>query len=103
MSEYRTEIDTLGEVKVPVGAYYGAQTMRAVENFKVSGIRFQPAFILAQAVIKRSAALANSKAGILDKNWPMLSCRRPMKFSTASWPISSCSTFFRRARAHRRT
>jgi fumarate hydratase class II len=67
MSEYRTEIDTLGEVKVPAGAYYGAQTMRAVENFKVSGIKFQPAFIRAQAIIKRSAAPANNKAGILDK------------------------------------
>ncbi len=67
MNEYRTEIDTLGEVKVPAGAYYGAQTMRAVENFKVSGITFQPGFIRAQAIIKRSAALANNKAGILDK------------------------------------
>ncbi len=67
MSEYRTEIDTLGEVKVPEKAYYGAQTMRAVENFKISGIKFQPAFIRAQAIIKRSAALANHKEGILDK------------------------------------
>lgn len=66
MSEFRTEIDTLGEVKVPADAYYGAQTQRAVENFKVSGIKFQPAFIRAQAIIKRSAALANNKAGVLD-------------------------------------
>ncbi|UCD17644.1 MAG: class II fumarate hydratase, partial [Candidatus Zixiibacteriota bacterium] len=68
MAEYRTEIDTLGEVKVPQNAYYGAQTQRAVENFRVSGIRFQPEFIRAQAIIKLAAARANMDGGVLDKN-----------------------------------
>ena len=39
MTEYRTEKDTMGEMRVPVDAYWGAQTQRAVENFPVSGIR----------------------------------------------------------------
>ncbi len=65
--EFRIEKDTLGEVKVPANAYYGAQTRRAVENFTVSGMTLQPQFVLAQAIIKRSAALANSDAGWLDK------------------------------------
>jgi len=52
MEEYRIEIDTLGEVKVPVGAYYGAQTTRAIRNFPVSGLRLQPEFVRAQAIIK---------------------------------------------------
>jgi fumarate hydratase class II len=59
---YRMERDSMGEVKVPVGAYYGAQTQRAIENFKVSGLRFPLVFIQAQAIIKRAAALANVKA-----------------------------------------
>jgi len=67
MSDFRIEKDTLGEVKVPNEAYFGAQTQRARDNFRVNGIRFQPAFIRAQAVIKHSAARANMEAGALDK------------------------------------
>jgi len=65
--EYRTEHDTLGEVKVPCDVYYGAQTQRAAENFPVSGLRLPPAFVRAQAVIKRAAAKANTAAGSLEK------------------------------------
>jgi fumarate hydratase class II len=63
--EYRAEHDTLGEVKVPCKAYYGAQTQRAVENFPISGLRLPAAFIRAQAIIKRAAAEANMAAGSL--------------------------------------
>jgi len=45
MSDYRIEKDSMGEVKVPAEAYYGAQTQRAVDNFPVSGIMFSRAFI----------------------------------------------------------
>ena len=65
--EYRTEHDTLGEVRVPQAAYYGAQTQRAVENFPISGLRLPPAFIRAQAVIKLAAAKANMAAGSLER------------------------------------
>ena len=65
--EYRIEKDTLGEVKVPRNRYYGAQTQRAVENFPVSTLRLQPAFIRAQAIIKWAAAKANMDAGALDR------------------------------------
>jgi len=64
----RIERDTLGEVEVPAEAYYGAQTQRAIENFKVSGILLQPDFVRAQAIIKRAAAMANAEAGRLDKD-----------------------------------
>ena len=63
----RIERDTLGEVEVPADAYYGAQTQRAADNFKVSGIRLQAGFIRAQAIIKRAATMANADAGRLDK------------------------------------
>lgn len=57
--DYRIERDTLGEVRVPSDALYGAQTQRAVENFPVSGMVAQPALIRATAWIKKAAAQAN--------------------------------------------
>jgi fumarate hydratase class II len=63
---YRIEHDTMGEVRVPVSALYGAQTQRAVENFPISGSGLEPAQIVALARIKRAAAVVNSQLGILD-------------------------------------
>jgi len=59
VTEYRTERDTLGEVRVPKDAAYGAQTQRAVENFPVSGRRMPRAFIAALALVKSACAEAN--------------------------------------------
>ncbi len=64
--EYRIEHDTMGEVKVPKDALYRAQTQRAVENFPISGITLERAHIAALAQIKKSAAQANAKLGVLD-------------------------------------
>jgi len=64
--EYRVERDSMGEVRVPKSAYYGAQTQRAVENFPVSGIGFPPRFIRALGIIKLAAAAANQELGLLD-------------------------------------
>lgn len=64
--EYRIEKDSMGEVRVPCAAYYGAQTQRALENFRVSGLRFPFAFIRAQAIIKRAAAFANMESQKLN-------------------------------------
>ncbi len=66
MTEYRIEKDSLGEVKVPKDALYGAQTQRAVENFPVSGIRFSRSFIRALGLIKATAAEVNAGLGLLD-------------------------------------
>src|SRR5688500_18638347 len=63
---FRTERDSMGEVKVPKGAYYGAQTQRAVENFPISGIGFPPQFIHALGMIKSAAASANEQLGLLE-------------------------------------
>lgn len=63
---YRIEKDSLGEMKVPEDALYGAQTQRAVENFPISGQRFGRHFIEALGIIKKSAALTNAEAGDLD-------------------------------------
>lgn len=66
MSDYRIEKDSLGEVRVPAGAYYSAQTQRAVDNFAVSGLKPYRAFIWSMAVIKRAAAEVNRDLGLLD-------------------------------------
>ncbi|MGO1234219.1 MAG: class II fumarate hydratase [Marinobacter sp.] len=66
MSEFRTEKDSLGEVKVPAQARWGAQTQRAVDNFPVSGQPMPPAFISAVAQIKCAAAQANASLGLLS-------------------------------------
>ena len=63
----RIERDSLGEVRVPAGALYGAQTQRAVENFPVSGRRPWPAFIWSVAAIKRAAAEVHLELGLLDE------------------------------------
>lgn len=66
--EYRIEHDTMGEVKVPVNALYRAQTQRAVENFPISGQGLEKEQIIALARIKKAAALANQKLGILNSD-----------------------------------
>ena len=63
---YRIERDSMGEVRVPVDALYGAQTQRAVENFPVSGLRFPRAFLRALGMIKGAAAAANEELGLLE-------------------------------------
>lgn len=66
MGKYRIEKDSMGEMQVPSEAYYGAQTQRAVLNFPISGLRFQPGFIRAMGRIKKAAAEANMELGLLD-------------------------------------
>ena len=66
MSEYRVEKDSMGEIRVPSKAYYGAQTQRAVENFPVSRLRFPRRFIEALGLIKACAAETNRELGEID-------------------------------------
>ncbi|MFC3809851.1 class II fumarate hydratase [Lacihabitans lacunae] len=67
--EYRIEKDTMGEVKVPANVYWGAQTQRSIENFKIAqDINKMPKEIIAAfAYLKKAAALANLDAGVLDE------------------------------------
>src|SRR5437016_2110718 len=62
----RTEKDPLGSLDVPADALYGVQTLRAVQNFPISGLRPLPAFVDATARIKRAAALTHKETGRLD-------------------------------------
>ncbi|MFB3886569.1 MAG: class II fumarate hydratase [Thermodesulfobacteriota bacterium] len=65
--EYRIEKDSTGPVRVPKEAYYGAQTQRAIQNFPISGWRFQREFLFALGLIKYAAARANSELNLLEK------------------------------------
>ncbi len=63
----RVERDSLGEKEVPAEAYYGIQTLRAIENFPISNLRFPRSFIRALALIKGAAARINLELGLLDE------------------------------------
>ena len=65
MLEYRVERDTLGEVEVPAGMYYGAQTARALANFKIGSERVPREFIRALGAVKKAAAIVNCEQGLL--------------------------------------
>src|SRR5438445_13343801 len=66
-SEFRIESDSMGEMRVPAGAYYGAQTARAVENFPISNLRFPRQFIRALGLVKKNAAKTNEALGLLPE------------------------------------
>jgi aspartate ammonia-lyase len=65
--QFRTERDPLGELEVPAEAYYGIQTARAIDNFRISDLRAPSDLIVATVLIKRAAAEANEALGRLDK------------------------------------
>ncbi|GGO86826.1 fumarate hydratase class II [Marinobacterium nitratireducens] len=68
MSQYRIEQDSMGELRVPADALYGAQTQRAIENFPISGLRMPAPFIRALALIKAAAAECNAELGLLAQD-----------------------------------
>src|ERR1700739_709663 len=70
LAQTRTEKDLLGEKQVPADAYYGVQTMRALENFQLSGVAINhyPGFVEAWAYVKLAAAQANYDVGAMKKD-----------------------------------
>ena len=66
MAQYRIEKDSMGELRVPETAAWGAQTQRAVDNFPISGITMPQAFIQALGLVKQACANANHELGYLD-------------------------------------
>lgn len=70
MENFRNESDLLGPLQVPADAYYGVQTQRAIDNFKISGQHLSdyPHFIAALGIVKKAAAKTNYELGLLDEN-----------------------------------
>ena len=64
--QFRIEKDSLGEKEVPIDAYYGIQTLRAIENFPITGYRIEEGLIRALGIVKKCSALANMEIGQLD-------------------------------------
>ena len=65
--DFRLESDSIGSKQVPMEAYYGVQTLRAAENFKITGLGMSAEFIKSLAEIKKAAAITNNEVGLLDK------------------------------------
>ena len=64
----RTETDSIGEIEVPSDKYFGAQTQRSFENFKIGNEKFPREFIRAYGILKKSAAIVNNRLGKLDQS-----------------------------------
>ncbi len=103
-TEFRVERDSMGELKVPAEALWGAQTQRAVNNFPISGLPMPPAFVRALGLIKWAAADANKSLRLLPA--PIAKAiqqRRARDRGAANTSTSSRSTCSRPARARART
>ena len=80
LTDYRTEKDSIGEKHVPKNVYYGAQSLRAAENFQITGLNMHPEIIASLACIKKAAAITNCEINLLDKSGPMQLSKPAMKF-----------------------
>src|SRR5699024_941940 len=83
--EYRVESDSLGEKRVPLHAYYGAQTERARENFPITDLRLSPQVIRALGVVKKSAAQANRDAKLLDEDKAAVIIQASEEVAAGKW------------------
>ncbi len=83
--QFRIEKDSLGEVRVPSEAYFGAQTQRAINNFAISGLRPWRAFIWSMATIKRAAAEVNRDLGLLERGVASAIIRAAQEVIDGQW------------------
>jgi fumarate hydratase class II len=83
--KFRIEKDTMGAVKVPADAYYGAQTQRALENFPISGMTFPRGFIKALGLIKKHAAQVNGELGLLKPEWAEVISAAAQEVVSGQW------------------
>ena len=75
----RIETDTMGPIEVPADRYWGAQTQRSLEHFKIGGERFPREFIRALGIVKKACALVNRELGLLPADKAAPSCGRPTR------------------------
>src|SRR5438094_2487826 len=85
MSELRIEKDSMGEVRVPAQAYYGAQTQRAVENFPISGQPLPSRLVRALGLVKIAAAIANRDLGKLKNETAEPIIRAAREVAEGKW------------------
>lgn len=101
----RTEHDLVGEKEVPTSAYYGVHTVRAMENFAITGATIAqfPELIASLAAVKQAAATTNRELGLLPRTSPGRSSPPAKRSGADATPTSSSSTRSRAAQAPRRT
>src|ERR1041384_235205 len=85
MPDFRTEHDSMGDVRVPAQAYYGAQTQRAIENFPIPGEPLPPELIHALGLVKYAATIANRDLGKLTG-----SGKNPLNAKQVDCLIAAC-------------
>lgn len=83
--EFRIEHDSMGEVQVPADRYWGAQTQRSFENFKIGIEKIPMEIIRAFAILKKAAAMANNRLGKLDEKRLDLISQPVTRYLPASW------------------
>ena len=93
---YRIEHDSMGEIRVPSDALWGAQTQRSLEHFAIGTDKFSPHFIKAFALVKKAAAQCNLSLGAMDASSAELT-----RYCRVNMPISSLCVSGRPAAAHR--
>lgn len=98
---YRIEKDTFGEIKVPADKFWGAQTQRSKENFKIGSEKMPKSIVKAFAILKRSTAIANNRLGNLDSEKQRLLPQFVMKFLKANMMTIFHSLFGRREAVHK--
>lgn len=84
-SQFRTERDSMGEMRVPASALYSATTARAIENFPISGLTFTRPFLRALGLIKLAAAQANGELGLLSKDKVELISQAAREVADGNW------------------
>ncbi len=67
MKQFRNEYDSIGMKEIPIDAYYGVQSLRAAENFRITGTKVHPEMIRAIAEVKKAAVIANKKVGVIEE------------------------------------
>jgi aspartate ammonia-lyase len=85
MSAIRVEQDSLGEKEVPANAYYGINGVRFKETFAISGYKINREFIIGMAMVKKAAALANMKAGVMEEGKAMAIARAADEVISGKW------------------
>ncbi|MCB2082083.1 MAG: class II fumarate hydratase, partial [Rickettsiales bacterium] len=85
MAEYRTESDSFGELQVPADKYWGAQTQRSLQNFKIGGEKMPAPLIRALGIVKKAAAIANLDMGVLDKKLGDAMCQAAQEVMDLQW------------------
>lgn len=84
---FRTEIDSMGEVKVASERYWGAQTQRSLENFPIGNLKIPRSVIRAFAVLKKASALANNELGKLDEKKCKAICSAAEEVMAGKWDL----------------